>query len=561
MSETSRYLYGDSTPFPLEHNFLLLLEEATRACTALLAADRRLTKAQHAIQVAVGRADGDLQELQGLFASVEQSLHAYLPAEDPQTVTEEAAQRLRDGGVSARQQIEQQVIAWRDAAIRKAEDSVGRDRFVLEMSPFLLKTELPETLWQVQWRSMGEETAEAQSFSHSTVGLKAQYQINIPADSVLNKARRLQNWIETLPVHVEREGRWRKTAKRSVERLEKYFVTSLRMDATGHWLTLHKNLKEGAPGFEFFVPLAAEQKATMRLLELDNADATVPVDDEDVPGLKLVIQAMQPQLQALQQHRHRVLKIWYQDQDIASLTRPGLLAEAIIDLLAPLVRELRARSSAPGELNLKVEVQDGRREEIFIKEKFITDIYAVLKKPQYQAFSLFALDEQLDATAVQGPVEDNAQAKVTVKLDKDMPQKSEPDFDYEPMSNPEFRYEPVSDAELDIEALEPLTDPGDDDVLAAQEADSGADPVAAGEAAVEAPVESPEALPEPLPAASPLALPESEPPEKPKSAQPQEAAPAAVVERDPVAAMFNDDEVLSMGTAGVQALDDEDTHK
>ncbi len=544
MGENSRYLYGDSTAFPLDCNFLTLLEEATRACTALLQADHRLAKAQHAIQVAAERADQDLLALQELFVSVEASLQPYLPAEAAQTVTEETAKRLRDGGLAARAQIEQQVRDWRDAAIRKAEASVGRDRFVREVSPLLLKSELPGTRWQLQWRSLGEDAAEAQSFSDCELGVRAQYNNKIPADSPLVKARRLQNWVETLPVHVEREGRWRKTAKRSVERLEKYFVTALRLDADGHWLTLHKSLKEGAPGFEFFVPLDKRKNATIRLLELQDSAQAQPLDDEDLPGLNLLIEALEPQLLALIGQRYQVMEIWYRDKEISSLLRPGELAEAIIEQLAPLVRELRARSSAAGELNLKVEVQDGRREELFVREQVISDIYKDLKSPHREAFSLFAFADEPGAGAATTPPQVSADEappatdKAAEPASEAEPEQAHADaeFDYEPMSNPEFHYEPVSDAELDIAELdsedpEPLTLSGEEQDPPEMQDASASEEALAAVAQVDAPVAKAAAVPEPV---------------------------LAAARPDPVAAMFADDEILSMGSAGVQVIDDDE---
>jgi hypothetical protein len=73
------------------------------------------------------------------------------------------------------------------------------------------------------------------------------------------------------------------------------------------------------------------------------------------------------------------------------LEKPGILAQRIIGTIAPYVQEIVARSPVRGELALKREVKDGRREELFISVRPLTEMYANLGEERQQLFDVLDL--------------------------------------------------------------------------------------------------------------------------------------------------------------------------
>ncbi|MFH1811528.1 MAG: hypothetical protein ABIJ09_22505 [Pseudomonadota bacterium] len=463
MAASGRYLFGDSTPFPLNQNFLDLLQAATDSCVALLAADARVEKARHATVVASTRADEDLRQIELLFTAVDQALVTFLPEDQAQTVCEETAQRLHKGTRTAFEQVRQQVTAWRDAAIHRAEQSVGRDRLLGSLVSLLVHHELPESTWAVSWQARSEELVEAQAVVTTALGLRAQLEIGVASDTPWARPVRVSTLVAALPLHVPKSGGWFRSTHLATEHLEKYLLAAVQTGGTSRTMRLCKTMKEGAPAVEFYLPEDPAGAITLRHFEVGGPveGDREPVDPGDGPGLNLLWEAVAKPVLGLAAQRRRLIEAWFRDTPVAHLPRPGVVSEAIIATLAPLVRELRGRSSASGELNLKVEVQDGKREEIFIREDLVTSKWTELPDPQRQVFEAFGFGEER-ALEVDAIVESRDADEFSIEP------VSNPEFDYEPMSNPDFHYQPVSDAELGVEPMsddealrvDPLTDIG-----------------------------------------------------------------------------------------------------
>ena len=121
----------------------------------------RIAKALQATVVASKRADDDLRQLEELFHALDQAVIPFLPSEEEVTVCAETAQRLRKGSTSAFEQIKHQVSSWRDTAILRAEQSIGRERLLAALVPLLIHHQLPDSTWDVQLRSIDDDIIEA----------------------------------------------------------------------------------------------------------------------------------------------------------------------------------------------------------------------------------------------------------------------------------------------------------------------------------------------------------------------------------------------------------------
>jgi hypothetical protein len=80
-------------------------------------------------------------------------------------------------------------------------------------------------------------------------------------------------------------------------------------------------------------------------------------------------------------------------QPLRDVARPGRIAEKLIDLVAPTVRELRRRSAPTGELILKRELGGGRREEIFLRRVELTSQWAALGPGRRTLFDAWGLGD------------------------------------------------------------------------------------------------------------------------------------------------------------------------
>jgi hypothetical protein len=100
-------------------------------------------------------------------------------------------------------------------------------------------------------------------------------------------------------------------------------------------------------------------------------------------------------LAGLERRRTRLNNAVFEGRPVGEIHKPSLLAERIIASAAPIVRELRLRSAAPGELDLKRDLGGGRREEMYIPTEELTKKFANLSPARKKLFEAFGLGEEL----------------------------------------------------------------------------------------------------------------------------------------------------------------------
>jgi hypothetical protein len=132
-------------------------------------------------------------------------------------------------------------------------------------------------------------------------------------------------------------------------------------------------------------------------------------------GLKLLLNKAEGELQALAVRRQALAEVELKGRTQAPLEQPSALVEKMIAAVAPLVLEIRHRTSAHGELTLKRDLGNGRREELFVPRKELAARIGTLR-PEYRlVFAPFALTKETIvigeggfsrfATEVSGPPE------------------------------------------------------------------------------------------------------------------------------------------------------------
>ncbi|MBN2361630.1 MAG: hypothetical protein JXR83_19410 [Deltaproteobacteria bacterium] len=491
MTGTRRYLYGDSKPFPLPCNFLEMLTAATDASVALLGADIRIERARRAMLAAATRANDDFTRLQQLETTLQGALVGYLGEGQAKDVCEETARRLADANRGAIEQVRHEVTNWRDNVFRRAEQSIGRDTLLGSLQELLVHHELPGTVWEAQWKAIGEQTVEVQAVASVPFELRAIVGVTLPPDHTWAQPIKVSSLLAEVTIHVERERKLRKGSRLVPINLERFIVTQVVVTPAEGLLHLRRALKEGTEGYELRIPRDADGQLTMRPLQSGSpvSGELTPLDSDDAAAVRLLWEAIEGPVIRLVSYRTHLIGATFAGTSIEKLKRPGALGEAIVAALAPLVRELKLRSSGAGELNLKLEVEDGRREELFILEDSITNKYGSLPPPQRLVFADFglsmpplpaaagaeeaprprpqaALDPTQPALTPLNPdgtprepetpppppasrsADEMSQAFVATVVKEEEPSHPTADFAPDVVSNPDFSFTPVSEPEF-----------------------------------------------------------------------------------------------------------------
>ncbi|GAB4564069.1 MAG: hypothetical protein Tsb0020_13790 [Haliangiales bacterium] len=384
-----KYLYGDATPFPLEENFIDTLAAATDACVALFKTDLDLRNRHDRSDELRERASEELSYLDRLATTLETAIAPMLPKEEAAYAAQKTAVEISQSTRALIERARANIISGRDANIRGIIGSDTSTRVQRSISSFVLEHTLPKTSWDVVWSYDWDAAKIDLSLTSSAeCGLVAEFTGTIPSDDRWSIPQRISDIDPHTQLTIQRDVGWlSRLLKGSHESISGFFITRVEMRGNEARFQVHRALKPGASGYEISIRSAKHgSPVVLPLRESDAEVEAIPVYGDDAVNLTSLWAIIEKELRALTRYRERMLRARLRGADIGQLDEPGELAEIIIMTLAPIVREMRMRSRVPGELVLKRDLGNGRREELFVPRQELTRKFASLPHEQQRYF-------------------------------------------------------------------------------------------------------------------------------------------------------------------------------
>ena len=391
------YLYGDSTPFPLNENYIDTIRDAVELCTTLLQIDRTLEQLRQQTRDERESTDSTLAEFKKLASEMAAALQPYATGADIPTVKDVSAQLVKTvHGVLDHAQTS--LVARRDSNINQAHQQMLQERGLAlpALERFLLRHEPKGTVWSLFYRMDELQVVVARATAQTPFGLRATFELKLPATSPWVKPMRVVDLRENVVVSLPKKSR-RRTAKRKTE-LDRYTITEVRL-ADDSSMVMRRALKASSPALTF-----TWRGGGLTVVSLEDGTTPSPpveVDEYDSVGLTELRNNVDAQLRLLVRHRVQLAEAAFNDRPVADMETPVPLARQIIRAVAPYVREIHKRSPVAGELTLKRQVEDGRREEVFVPVSELVKIYAGLPPDRRAFFDEFGLE---GAVVELGPV-------------------------------------------------------------------------------------------------------------------------------------------------------------
>lgn len=400
-----QYLYGDATPFPLEENFIETLSAATDACVALFRIDRELDGRRQRAAAIRARSADEVIRLEALARTLEVALAPMFPAGEPEYVAQRKAVEISQ---LARTSIEQ----TRASLIRDGEGAavrtLGQDlnsRVLDALGAFLLRFQLPGTSWHTRWRCQPEsEGAELSLRATVPCGLMVEFAGQLPLEHRWSSPARISDLASDTKLSIRRHASWLgRLFKGAHEDLTSFYITAVHIRGEEACFEVHRQLKQAADGYMIRVrgsklaaPLIQPLSAPAEGATCTAAGGVEPisVQDDEIAGLMDIWRIIEQDMRALQSQRDRVLSATLRNVDVTQLEEPAELAETILDTLAPIIREMRLRSRVPGELVLKRDLGNGRREELFVSRSDLEEKFAALPYEQQVYFQSAGLGSE-----------------------------------------------------------------------------------------------------------------------------------------------------------------------
>jgi hypothetical protein len=420
-------VYGDSTPFLHEGNFIETIRHAVDCGVALLSA-------QHVIHKSIARAQ-DIDRAREVERARLESLGNTLKRAMAGEMATSSDRLLRTGArilETSRVTIETELVSLESAASaeltrarRTAEQARAAAKRALET--FLVLHDLPGSEIAL-WLKATEESYAAESQVQTPFGVDSNFELQIPDAHEWSRHRRVADLAPGTEVHMPLESGlfFKKVAVQAVK-LDRYFVCSLRVGAVRSTITLRRQATGGS-GYKLdFDASGASARVLLARIGEDGGETPDPVIElagEDTVHVLRLWQRVLDSTEDLTRRRQTMTRATYEGMAVGELDEPRLVAERIVTVLAPIVREIAMRSGAPGELVLRRDVRAGRREEIYITtaelhEKVLTlppllrDVFAPfeLEKPRsprapapsLPAYTEIADDDVVEIAAAKAP--------------------------------------------------------------------------------------------------------------------------------------------------------------
>ncbi len=365
---TMSRVYGDSTPFPHDVDYIALLDSGV-ACAV------KLASAQVSIVTALGeveKAEAVEQQQRSELASL---LDAIRLATNSQTEKSSARTRsTAESAVAAAAQIVESATGAlaADVSQKRAHASSqvesARRASCTAIEEFVANHTPPGSSLGMRLSTVGE-SCRAQVSIGTPFNLKGVFQVAIPDSHPWARPRRVADLLPGAEIHIPQESGWlSKRVEMTPVRLDRFFIGDAQLSNEGGSFQLRKGMGSGS-GFELRLSVKKEAKAVAcpidengktendKQLELLGQDCAIAMK-----LYKIIVNSMAD----LYRYRRGMQSARFGNQPIEQIESPLVLADALIRDMAPLTVEISRRSGAPGELVLRRNLDDRRREETYL---------------------------------------------------------------------------------------------------------------------------------------------------------------------------------------------------
>lgn len=366
-----KYLYGDSTPSPLEYNFIQCLRETVDFGLQVLQAEQRMLAEGVRAVDRRRTADAELAKVDGLASLVQRTLEeaARTSPESPSgrcaTAIMKAAADLSRGEAERARAAFTEVLGKIEGQAAKEREACAK-----ALEKLLLKQDLIDSRTVLNLQLRGGTRFDARLNMSAPYGVEAVLELEVPATHAFARPVRLDRFVEHLEMDTP-EGSWlSKDTKLRPHRLDKYNIFEVSLASDQMTLKLRQGADGTGRGFDLKLHRQPPQASVLRVDDPPKAaEQPVEVKSAEVPKFLALWDALLSGTADLLKSRRALVQVTLDGKAMKDHERPSLLLERIVARMSPIVQEISRRSPSPNELVLKRLLGDDRREEIFLSKE------------------------------------------------------------------------------------------------------------------------------------------------------------------------------------------------
>jgi len=407
-----RYLYGDSTPFPLGYNFLTTLEAFMTASTRIVQLDvEGSVVAKQREEVAQNRVKG-LEALEQFHNVVmravqdtAQKVQHQHALEYARTVAEYATHYIEDHRRNTLGANERESLQVRGDSDRRAAEMRAQLEAFLKAARFpILKTKLSLRLNLDGKEARHSGTA---AFEHPD-GIATSFTIAPHRAAAWTAPRKVSDFVQGVNLRVGVEKSWlRGTVTAKELSVDDWTIVQIDMSEEAFELALRRKLNEKE--MLIFHIVRSEAGGVAGTVEHPGAPGAEELPGnlgaQDVAQIDRIWTALRTATRDVAEQKEQLINVSLDGQPVFENGLAVPFVVRLVSMFAPTVREIAKRSPNEFELTLKTEAEGGRREELYLRKDALVSTLQPLPAKGREVFAPLGLDSWVPSmTAAPPPV-------------------------------------------------------------------------------------------------------------------------------------------------------------
>lgn len=384
------YRFGDGTPFPIQENFIETLLAAVDAVVGTFGAAAEVEERRDKALSARKEADHDLHRLGMLDKAIESAVAPMQPAVDrTASASQQAAARALAAARAAIQSARTQIDAKLQQLAGEPRTQKAAERTRAAIATFFEHHQLPDTAWRWSWKADAGERATGDAMA---LAGKFRARFDLELDGAWSHTVRIGALVPGLEAVVPRKKTFG-GVKRARLQLDRCGLVSVERGPDRHVLVIREHAAKASAGWRVLVKDPERNGTSLFALDADGKQVgnEMPIDAEEALPWQKLWEAVDAAMLDLRDRRRSLRELRIGDASLESVTDPGAVGRALLGVLGPLCKQIRARSRVPDELSLKRDIGDGRREELYVPRETIERKYASLPAAYRRPFEEIGL--------------------------------------------------------------------------------------------------------------------------------------------------------------------------
>ncbi len=412
------YLFGDATPFPLDENFIETLRSLIDASVELFRVNDDFVKREFQVRDARHLAKTEIGSIDKLSDTIQASLRPFTVSTSP-VEAQLAASSIGEMAQTTLSEAMNKITTARDETIRAALNISKVEEVRSAVSLFFVRHQLPDTVWGAQWRISANNPASGVVSGVTKGGLHLLFDLEIPEHSAWSRALAVSQFEPELAITISKApGLFGKLPRLRKEALHKLQITEIQYSQDHKWLVVRPSAKKRCNGLRLVIKDHDEMRPFVIPVN-ENDIATGPKEqmlDENAIHIRTLWNHIEQRIDRLTKMRRRLCSLRYGDNGDRECDKPQELAKIMLSAVAPIVREMRRRSRISGEIALKRQLSNGKREELFVPRDELFAKFAKLPDSQRELFDAMGLSEESTQEFASNWISES-----TVEVDLDLP--------------------------------------------------------------------------------------------------------------------------------------------